>query len=664
MSSLNKEQQSTLPIFITVVLCTLPHLLHVSVPVAILCIAMWGYHLASLYYSLPRPGLKVRTLAGPLLFIVAFASNEGLTVESFISLLALMIALKLFELRSGRDGVVAVILSYFIIVSGMFFNNSIGATLYIIFTIFYNTAVLIHIQFAAIGLSRCLRLTLLLTLRALPFMLLLFFFFPRIQIGLWKRPPMISVTSGFSEEISLGSVARLAQSDKVAFRVNFQENTQLPMEQLYWRGIVLWQLDGNTWKRGVRTNQMPKFFAREGQKIKYNVTLEPHNENWLFALDLPVAVAAPMTWMRADYSLYRWRKVNNRLSYTVTSNSGAQPRLHKNLLQNALQLPLDDNRRARSLAHAWKTESQTKEEIVNRALDYFQTNAFMYTIEPGARYDNNSLNQVDNFLFSERKGFCEHFAASFAYLMRAAGVPARLVGGYLGGQKNPYGDYWIIRQSDAHVWVEVLLDGEIWQRVDPTSVVAPERIYPSDDGLLDEVTSLPWLSLFGINQAPQWLQKSIYAWDLLNLRWNQWIMEYSYDSQIRLLSKLGIDIRLNKGVAQIVLIIVVLLASTFFLTLVFFRPQDHIDNEAAKYWLFFCKKLEKAGIVRTNFQGPLSYLATVEQQRPDLYKNAKRIVALYIDLRYRNNEDPAIMHSFRNAVKKFTVKRQQEVRSE
>jgi protein-glutamine gamma-glutamyltransferase len=176
---------------------------------------------------------------------------------------------------------------------------------------------------------------------------------------------------------------------------------------------------------------------------------------------------------------------------------------------------------------------------------------------------------IDHFLFTSRLGFCEHYAAATAFLLRAAGIPTRLVGGYQGGEVNPYGGYLVVRQSDAHAWCEVLLDGS-WQRLDPTAVVAPQRLQSRVADLFAEGEGGDF-SLLGFTRLPRWLQPLGDGWDLINSRWNLWVMQYSFASQTRLFSQIGIDFGLSKGMVQAALLAVVILGAVYFLLLALLR---------------------------------------------------------------------------------------------
>lgn len=643
------EKPDTRPILATVITATLLHLPNISVVAALLCVAMWSYHALSLRRPLPAPGLALKTVAGALLFLVAVLTNDGLTVEAFVSLLSLMIALKLFELRHRRDATIAVILCYFVIVSGMFFSDSLPATAYIVLAVLGNTAVLAHVQHPSLGLRPALRLAGGLALKALPVTLVLFLLFPRVQGGLWGRPSLIEAKSGFSEEIRFGAIARLAVDNEVAFRVEF-DGPMPPPEQRYWRGIVLWEFDGEIWRRG-EGSRGGLALATGGPTVGYTLTLEPHQRNWLFALDLPVRANLRGAWLNGDHSLQTWRPVTGRISYRGESRPRAQARAQAGPPTRGLQLPPAGNPRARELARSWQQAGLSGREVVERALGLLGSGDFRYTLEPGAA--DQAAEAVDRFLFDTRAGFCEHFAGSFAFLLRASGVPVRLVGGYLGGRVNPLGGHLVVRQADAHVWCEVLLDGS-WQRIDPTAAAAPRRLQATADELLGGGGTDSPFALLSFARLPAWLQPLANTWDLVDSRWNRWVMEYSFADQVQLLRLAGLNVGIGRGAAQVLVVGAGLLAAGWFLVLALVRPQNRRMDTVARDWRRFCAALARAGLERRPHQGPISLLHTVRAARPDLADQAEAIIDLYVGLRYRGRDDEATRTAFHRAVQRFT----------
>ena len=623
-----------------IVLSSLLHLVNISIPTLLLCLGMWGWHTLSLFRPLPQPGPRLLTVAGVFCFFVAASTNEGATVEAFVSLLVLMIALKLFELQRRHDAMMTVIMNYFALVGGMFFSDSLLITLYIVFCLIYNTTALVLVSQPGLDLRRSFHFAGRLTLQALPFMVILFLVFPRFQGGLWGRPKLIQAQSGVSDTLRLGGVASVARNTDVAFRVTF--DGPVPPEPRYWRGLVLWHFDGIVWTHGYRRGGGfgPERVLGTALPYRYEVTLEPHQERWLYTLDRPLGLQNLRgIWMASAQVAATWRPVTSRLQYQVASDPAARLNVRQPDLRRArvlgLQVPDSGNPKTRALAEGWQQAGLEPAAIVNAALSFFGRGGFRYTLAPDEALNaGGEENAIDAFLFTVREGFCEHFAASFALLMRTAGVPSRLVVGYLGGEINPYGNYLAVRNSDAHVWCEVLLNNE-WQRIDPTAVVAPARLQTGTTSRAAATENLTLDELFSMGNLPAWLKPLGDGWDFLNMRWNQWVMQYSAAEQRQLFASLGLD--WGKQASRIGLFIggIAILGICYFVLLTFVRGGSAQRDAVAASWLKFLGKLESARIpqVRRGL-GPMQILAAVRQARPDLAVSAEQVVRTYVRLRY------------------------------
>ncbi len=647
-----------LPILVTVVICSLPHFSSVSAVVILICLAMWCYQGLCLHFRLPVPGLLLRTVLGTMLFMTAVAANEGLTLEAFISLLIFMISLKVFELKTKRDRIVTVILCYFLIVSCMFFSDSLSTFVYALLAVGCTTVALITVNFPGQRMKSRISAAGRLSLQALPFMVALFLIFPRIQGGLWGRPPIFSSTSGFSEEITFDNVSRVVQSRDVAFRVSFEGGMPEP-EQRYWRGIVMSDFDGRSWRESNSTRRIDRYDAEDDTRITYAVTLEPTNHRRLFALDLPVAIDAPRVRRLGDHTFSTWRPVNTRLQFTATSLLSARPRAPETVDEPYLALPEAGNGRSRELAATFRSESSSTEEFLTRAINFFQTSGLSYTLAPGSSGSGAGIDAIDTFLFTTRQGFCEHFASAFAFLMRAGGVPARLVAGYLGGEVNPYGDYLVIRQSDAHVWCEVLMEDGTWHRVDPTIAAAPHRIR---SGLnvgsgQNDLSSVLNFQLLGL-RLPGWFNNISAYGDLISSRWNSRVLGYSGRDQVQLFSRIGIDLHLPGGLVLALLSGAVALAACGFIALGFMRQAGARTDPVGVHWEKFCATMHKAGIPRLPCQGPIDYARAIGRRQPDIEAAVSEIAHLYAELRYNPKHEDDAMQRFIQRVNSFSVGRQ------
>ena len=294
-------------------------------------------------------------------------------------------------------------------------------------------------------------------------------------------------------------------------------------------------------------------------------------------------------------------------------------------LQQALRLPSGYNPRARQLAQQWRTNSRTPGEVVDHALRYFNRQQFFYTLQPPLLGSDS----VDDFLFNSRRGFCEHYASSFVFLMRAAGVPARVVTGYMGGELNPVGGYLIVRQSDAHAWAEVWLGNAGWQRVDPTAAVAPARVQQDLASALPISDSLP----LAIRGQPQLLRALRLGWDAAQNRWNQQFLGYDSLRQNSLLKNLGIDELASLRMASLLGggLLLALLPSLAWLWWRHRQPKPDPVNASYQY---FCQKLARQGLPRHPAETPSDFARRAMAYWPQQQAEIAAITQLYLQLRY------------------------------
>jgi transglutaminase-like putative cysteine protease len=606
-----------------------PHISGLPLWVVLWCLVAWGYTLAVIKYHLPMPGKGLRlilTLGGTA--AVLLTTGFSLDRYSSVALLWIMASIKPMEIQTYRDEMVTIFLIYFLAVSSLFFASNFGVGLYMTFSIFVTTAVLIHIHHPGSKFSANLGLSATLLLKALPIAVILFVAFPRIHGSLWGMRSPAKAFSGFSDRLSPGSVTHLVRNNDIAFRAEFNGNIPGP-DRLYWRGLVFWYFDGQAWHPGKNRHYFRKPLIGM-ESVEYTITLEPHNDRWLFALDLPYAFTSNAL-LLADHTLMSRWPVRQRIQYKAKSYSSYNTGFLWGWESAALQTPWDTNPQAVSLARKWRSESKTSAGVVDSALRYFQNNDFNYTLNPPPLGDKS----IDDFLFKTRKGYCEHYASAFAYLMRVAGVPARIVAGYLGGKLNPYGKYLIVRQADAHVWVEVWLSGKGWLRVDPTLAVAPERIEqgaaaalpPEERATLRVFDDSGWLSKYWTNLE--------LGWDAISNQWNKWILGYSNRSQKSLFAHMGIKTGTETGLATAILLCsgLLILLTLFYFLRIFNKPSQKMDVVQRSY-LRFCAKLDRIGLSKNPAQGPLDYTEMVIAVRNDLNTKVAEIVTLYITLRY------------------------------
>ncbi len=628
----------TYGLLLSILMVIAPHAEHLPLWVSSLCLGLLLWRTYLTYSSNPLPKRW-------LLMLITFAGTGGIAVnfhtlfgrEVGVTLLMLLATLKLMELRKPRDAMVLIYLSCFIIITNFFYSQSIPTALYMLATLMVIVTAWVHLQAPNIALKPRLRIAAVLLMQALPLTLILFILFPRVQGPLWGMPQDAYASSGLDDKMSPGSLSRLSLSEAVAFRVSYEGKPPL-RNQMYWRGPVLWEFDGRTWTLGRTALTSPPKFTELGQEIDYVVTLEPHNKIWLFALDVPNKLSVPVT-LTYDFQVLRKEPVTARLRYTARSNLSYRANLQEatRQLQRGLQLPKLYNPRAQKLAAEWRANSANDAAIVRTALSYFNQQGFQYTLEPPLL----GVHSVDDFMFGSKQGFCEHYASAFVFLMRAANVPARVVTGYQGGEFNDVGNYYIVRQSDAHAWAEVWLEGQGWVRVDPTGAIAPERVQLGLSASVLSNAALPFMA----RNPPQWMRDLRLNWDTLANQWNQWVLGYDTERQFAFLTRLGMESITWQKIALNMLAglgLVIALFALFMLRHLITHQPDKV--QAA--WLKLCRKLAKYGLPRAAHEGALDYAERIAAARPELADVFFDLAVRYSALRYGANQDEQARHEF------------------
>ncbi len=605
----------------------------------------------------PMPGRLLRTVLTLLMALLVYYHYHTIFGrDAGIALMGGMLALKLLELRNQRDYLLAAFLLYFLILANFLYSQSLWLAAYLLATVLLCTATLVRLAQPGAETRYALRLAGRLLLQALPLMLLMYLLFPRIQGSLWGLPQDAhGGITGMSDEMRPGSINQLNQSDAVAFRVTFR-GTVPANTDLYWRSLVLWQTDGRVWSRGDRSLPVTRAFEERGTPVNYLITFEASNQPWLAALDLP---AAPPSNLRLlpGYVLAAGAPVRERLRYVLTS----WPRYRTGELSEreraaALQLPVDIGERTRGLARQWRAQSSNDADVVKAALNYFHNENFSYTLQPPLLGDQ----PVEEFLFEVRRGYCEHYASALVTLMRAAGIPARAVVGYQGGEFNPSGNYLIVRQSDAHAWAEVWLAGRGWVRVDPTAAVAPERIEYGADALhrlANQGAAFGQLPAEAVRRALSlgWLEglalRSNQLWDAVDAIWNEWVLDYSVERQQQLLRRLGFT-------APSPVLMVELLAGLSALLLLGYAVYGWrmpASDPVVRAYQKFCRRLARVGLVRSPHEGAQDFSRRCVQHRPDMAEGIARITQHYVRLRYGVPATRQDRKLFEHAVAAFRV---------
>ncbi len=635
-----------------------PHIL--ELPLWIIAVfvigAAWRYACETFQWY--RPGRFAR-LALMLLILVAVFRQYGTLLgrDPGMALLITLLGLKFLELKTQRDFVVSLLVFYLVILGSFLYSQSLWLGAWALLAVTACTAALMHLmQPTGIDLRRRLRLSGMMIAKALPLMVVVYLLFPRISGTLWGLPDDAHRgLTGMSDTMQPGSIRSLSESSEIAFRVSF-DGASPPARELYWRGLVLTETDGRGWSRAqpIATDKIS--FTPLSAPVSYQITLEPSNKPWMPALDLPAA-RPKGAHVQSDFTLKHNEPIRERLTYSLSSytryrTTGEPDRVER---AAALRLPRNTSARVRALAEGWRRENNDPLRVAQAALDYFHRENFVYTLNPPLLGND----PVDEFLFGTRRGFCEHYAATFVTLMRAAGIPSRIVLGYLGGELNTAGNYLIVRQSDAHAWAEIWTPERGWVRVDPTGAIAPERIELGLDAVrrLEQqgvaLGSLPadavlralelgWFEYVGLHAR--------WYWDLTNMAWYRWVVDYGKERQERFLATLGLD-EISWG-RLVSLLLVAALVLTLAYALILLRRKKSIDPAQAAY-LRFCRELARVGLARTPHEGALDFARRCARQRPDLKNRLDDITGRYVRCRYGNHRNTEELRILRREVSLF-----------
>jgi transglutaminase-like putative cysteine protease len=612
-------------------LAYLPFTLWLDPRVSLFVAALIALRIAACRWPALVPGrwlLLPLTLAGGINVLSAYGTVSGRAAGS--ALLATMLALKLLEIRGKRDVRLLTVLFGFLLASQFLFDQSPLLVAYLMALLVANLALMADLtaRIEPRPLAGALRLAGRLTLVSVPLAIALFLLFPRLSAPLWSLGDDETVgITGLSDRLEPGTITELILSGEPAFRVWFEGQVPTP-DQMYWRGPVLWQMDGRRWGPGseglLETPAQP--LARADGLVDYRVSLEPNDQRWLLALDMPVAIPDGSQ-LTSDYQVKASSSLTTSERYRLTSATRYETgTLNPAMAEAGRQLPPNVTPRMRALVADWRRGGASAREVVARGLAHLNREAFYYTLLPPPL----GANPTDELLFETRQGFCEHYASAFAVLLRLANIPTRVVLGYHGGERNPMGDYYIVRQSDAHAWVEAWLPGEGWRRIDPTAAIAPERIERGP--ILDRLGATTPLRLSGEELSHlAWLGHRLQlAADALRTGWQNWVLDFSTSQQLALLSLLGLGYLSTYGLTVAMTLVAATVLGLTVLFLARRRRQDPLEALFDR----FVTRLARIGLHRHPSEGPRDFGHRVVARRPDLRADVEAFVSLYTRLRY------------------------------
>lgn len=621
--------RSVQAVVLVFVLTLAPHVFDLPAWIIGWCLVLWGWALAAdrLGWRQPPLWLRLILLAGGMAGAMAGYFPYNLWRLGFASsVLAVLLGVKALELTTTRSRMAALFLAYFLAVTKLLDTITLEMGVYVLAVVLLSTAAMARLN-SPLSRRGALAAAGGILLRALPLALALFLFFPRSEAGFsWRFG--LARSTGFSETLSPGQLTSLVRDTSPAFRAAFQGPVPSP-SQLYWRGVVLWDFNGRTWK-GRPQGSLRTSPIRALSAVDYTLTMEPHWRPWVFALDAPLRAPDGM-WLTSDLSLRVRGMVTSRRTFNLRSavrwHTGPPLRSDR----RALILPEETAPETLALGRSWAEQGLSPAEAVEAVGELLRTGGFTYSLSPPPIRGDST----DGFLFGTRNGYCGHYASATTLLLRAAGVPTRLVLGYQGGELNPLGGFLTVRQSDAHAWCEVLLPGRGWVRFDPTSVVAPDRTTRGVRSVLggaQQDVQEGW-------EHGRWgrvLNELVMAWDSVRFRLDPWVTDLGPDAQNDLLSKLGLGRRGWGG-----RLLVLAGAAGMGLALVLIRPWQGIRRarlttaeKAQRVYLRYCARLGRQGLPRAPGQGPMDYAAMIAARRPDLADRANEVAAVYAGLRY------------------------------
>jgi protein-glutamine gamma-glutamyltransferase len=615
-----------------------------------LCVVAIGWRLSVARHLRRLPGRAARLILVALLtltVIVNLRTLSGLAV--WATLLVAMCTAKLLEARTPRDWYLLCGAALYLLLAACLDREQLWRLPIYVAGLWLVIGALHGLGSGggsppALELLRRAGRSLLL---ALPLALVLFVCFPRLPGAFWALPTTEQAVTGLGDEMSPGSISSLFESDEPAFRARF-DGAVPPPEQRYWRGPVLHDFDGYTWRRRTGGFNGAPELQYVGPAYRYQITLEPNEHNTIIALEMPASPELPFAYFTGDEQLIATRSGGAERNYTLTSYPLTRNLAPLSALARQIDLTLPANRNPRTvaLAQALRRDAVSDRDYIAAVVRYLRAGGFQYTLTP----PRTSLNSVDDFLFDTREGFCGHFASAFATLMRAGGVPARVVTGYQGGEWNRYGQYLGVRQSQAHAWTEVWLEPSGWVRIDPTAIVAPQRL---TSGVFDLLGSAFSSTERVLHEWP-WIGNVIAGWQALSAWWQDDVVGFGFLRQMNLLERLGFNSADWRALPA-------LLAAggtvwmLWMLWILRHEWRSAAPDRLARAWLRVGAKLAAIGLGRRADEGPLAYAERCAAQRPMLAEPLRALARQYAELRYGPPPAAAAVRSFARAVRAFRI---------
>lgn len=623
----------------------LPHFSNMPIWLCLIyfaCLA-WRVGIFQGRWSYPNAWLKLFLILAA--FFSVFASFQTISgAKGGVALLLMAFAYKTLEMKEQRDAYLVIMLAYFVVACAFLYQRSFFSAAYLLFCTMIISSALIsmnHLPKKYLDIQG-LWLSTKMLLQAMPLMVFLFIFFPQL-------PPLFQINlggsetkTGLSDSMTPGSISELTRSNELAFRVKFKGD--IPAKhKLYWRAQVFERFDGISWKM---SNQKPSrlthqdvfpldTYADDSQvdMVSYEIYQEASDQVMLFSLATAWSDLYSIN-LNTDFTLSRKTKVDKLFRYELMSNLDYKRESELSSLSRHLNLniPLYGNEKAKAFALTLRKASDNEEAFMYKVLENYRTEKFEYTLRPPIL----GANPIDEFLFETHKGFCEHFSSSFVYMMRAGGVPARVVGGYLGGEYNQNGNYLLIHQFDAHAWAEVWFENKGWLRVDPTAWIAPNRINQGIEQALPEGESILEGSLLAARKYDP-LTTLRLQFDYLNMQWDKWVLGYDEEMQQQVWEKLLGKVTPERiGLFMALCFAFVVFSTSLAMYLKdFFRIKDPAD----RLYLSMQKRLSRLGYYRKLSETPNNFVVRVAKDDEALASKLEKFTQEYMQLKYQEVKD-------------------------
>ena len=631
-------------------LITLPHVYNVPVPIFVFFAVMLIWRFLTIWKKnwLPHQIIIFLLLLGGIALMFG-QYRSVLGRDAGTSLFVMAMGLKLLEIRSQRDIYLVTYLAFIIASSLFLYEQSILMAAYILFVCCVLLATLVTINSEKPQTWVALKKSATIIAQALPIAAVLFVLFPRVEAPRWmlfKNADQAKM--GLNDTLEPGSISDLGLSPERVFRVKFKGEIP-PPEQRYWRGPTYSYTDGKRWthENDYNINPFQEAPHFSGKAYQYTVLMEPQNQNWVFAMDLPSEFSGNLQ-QNGTYQLTSLEPPNTRAEYQITSHPAYNTgQISTSEYGENLQLPPDSVApEINALVTKLHGFDQPPEVFINALLQHFRKEDFHYTLKPPLMEEH----PIETFLFKTRYGFCSHYATAFVYLMRVAHIPARVVGGYQGGEMNKVGEFLEVRQADAHAWAEVWLEHKGWVRFDPTAAVAPERV---EQGVNVERQVANQAVDFSpvVSGNASWLKQVRSAWQSVDYNWQRWVINYDRANQSEFLSAFGInDLRtMLYTLLWIVAFITAILAW-------FLLKNNHRQvDKVVRVYDTFCRKLARVKMQRHGNEGARDFAARACAGLPEYSEQILRITDLYIQLRYGKNPAPQLFEQLQQTVARFKV---------